>query len=194
MATVGLPLESGPSSVFPATEAPSSIQLLQRTNSNTLAREDDNNTNPSPLQSPTESEFLENQIASLKLDEEIPEPVVDPTILTALSNPRDRFLLLRAEVEIERFLSDPRSVFSFLEFARYADCLFSITRLPLSPPYFPPLLNSYQRLLIHRLADSYGIKREVEPGNLSWSGPPNGVSGSITPGVVVLVKGETFKL
>ena len=38
-----------------------------------------------------------------------------------------------------------------------------MTRLPLSPPYFAPALNSYQRLLIHRLADLFGIKREVEP-------------------------------
>lgn len=62
-----------------------------------------------------------------------------------------------------------------------------MNRLPLSPPYFQPALNSYQRLLIHRLADAYGITRQVEPAPVpSWAVNAN----SPTPGIVVLVKGE----
>lgn len=37
------------------------------------------------------------------------EPL-DPTLRTALANPRDRFLLLRAEAELERFLASPTYV------------------------------------------------------------------------------------
>jgi hypothetical protein len=61
----------------------------------------------------------------------------------------------------------------------------SMSRLPLSPPYFPPQLNSYQRLLIHRLADTYGIRREVEAAPVNWTNPSSGTSS----GIVILVKG-----
>ncbi|GAA5927884.1 hypothetical protein JCM10213_000917 [Rhodosporidiobolus nylandii] len=99
---------------------------------------------------------------------------LDPVLLQALNHPRDRFLLLRAEVEMERFVATP-----------------SATRLPLAPPHFQPGLNSYQRLLIHRLADIFGITREVEAAPAPWNGGPiiNPATGQ-PQGVVVLVKGE----
>lgn len=60
----------------------------------------------------------------------------------------------------------------------------------MAPPAFPAGLNSYQRMLIHRLADRFGIKREVEsipsPGPLSSAWPSS--SSGLTSGVVVLVK------
>jgi hypothetical protein len=65
-------------------------------------------------------------------------------------------------------------------------------RLPLTPPHFPTL-NSYHRLLVHRLADRFGIVREVE------NAPP-GVVGLVRPvgamvaQVVVLVKAEASAL
>lgn len=61
-----------------------------------------------------------------------------------------------------------------------------MSRLPLSPPYFPPQLNSYQRLLIHRLADTFGIRREVQAAQ--WQ---NGTTGT---GIVVLVKGAGARM
>ncbi|GAA5895055.1 uncharacterized protein JCM6883_002303 [Sporobolomyces salmoneus] len=103
---------------------------------------------------------------------------LDPVLLAALNHHRDRFLLLRAEVELERFLANP-----------------SMTRLPLAPPYFQPALNSYQRLLVHRLADTFGITREVEaaPPTVWNAGAINPATGQ-PQGVVVLVKGENTRL
>ncbi|GAA5957281.1 hypothetical protein JCM3765_000411 [Sporobolomyces pararoseus] len=106
------------------------------------------------------------------------ESSLDPVLFAALSHQRDRFLLLRAEVELERFLASP-----------------SMTRLPLAPPYFQPALNSYQRLLVHRLADTFGITREVEaaPPTVWNAGAINPATGQ-PQGVVVLVKGENTRL
>ncbi|GAA5953021.1 hypothetical protein JCM8115_002411 [Rhodotorula mucilaginosa] len=101
-------------------------------------------------------------------------PALDPVLHGALNHPRDRFLLLRAEVELERFILNQ-----------------TMTRLPLAPPHFQPGLNSYQRLLIHRLADMFGITREVEPAPPTmWNaGMINPATGQ-PQGVVVLVKSE----
>ncbi|KWU41702.1 hypothetical protein RHOSPDRAFT_36757 [Rhodotorula sp. JG-1b] len=101
-------------------------------------------------------------------------PALDPVLYGALNHPRDRFLLLRAEVELERFILNQ-----------------AMTRLPLAPPHFQPGLNSYQRLLIHRLADMFGITREVEPAPPTmWNaGMINPATGQ-PQGVVVLVKSE----
>lgn len=70
-----------------------------------------------------------------------------------------------------------------------------MTRLPLAPPYFQPALNSYQRLLVHRLADTFGITREVEaaPPTVWNAGAINPATGQ-PQGVVVLVKGENTRL
>ncbi|BGP21972.1 R3H domain containing protein [Rhodotorula toruloides] len=101
-------------------------------------------------------------------------PPLDKVLRDGLQNPRDRLLLLRAEVEMERFVANS-----------------SVTRLPLAPPHFQPGLNSYQRLLIHRLADMFGITREVEaaPPTMWNAGMINPATGQ-PQGVVVLVKGE----
>ncbi|KAK4702120.1 hypothetical protein P7C70_g4105, partial [Phenoliferia sp. Uapishka_3] len=98
-------------------------------------------------------------------------PALDHVLLGALSNAKDRLLLLRAEMEMERFVSEPER-----------------TRLPLSPPHFAPGLNSYQRLLIHRLADTFGITREVEP---SMRVPG---ATALPTAVVVLVKSLETRL
>ncbi|BGP59314.1 hypothetical protein NBRC10512v2_000608 [Rhodotorula toruloides] len=102
------------------------------------------------------------------------QPPLDKVLRDGLQNPRDRLLLLRAEVEMERFVANS-----------------SVTRLPLAPPHFQPGLNSYQRLLIHRLADMFGITREVEaaPPTMWNAGIINPATGQ-PQGVVVLVKGE----
>ncbi|GAA5900433.1 hypothetical protein JCM6882_001245 [Rhodosporidiobolus microsporus] len=129
-------------------------------------------------------ESLAEQVEQLSIAEENGEkagdepPALDPVVLAALSHPRDRFLLLRAEVELERFVSSTSS-----------------TRLPLAPPHFPPALNSYQRLLVHRLADTFGITREVEAASSLWnSGPVINPATGQPQGVVVLVKGEATQL
>lgn len=72
--------------------------------------------------------------------------------------------------------------------------LRSLTRLPLAPPHFQPGLNSYQRLLIHRLADTFGITREVEaaPPAMWNAGMINPATGQ-PQGVVVLVKSENSR-
>lgn len=78
------------------------------------------------------------------------------------------------------------------ELSMYAN---RMTRLPLAPPYFQPALNSYQRLLVHRLADTFGITREVEaaPPTIWNAGAINPATGQ-PQGVVVLVKGENTRL
>ncbi|KAK4047833.1 hypothetical protein OIV83_005176 [Microbotryomycetes sp. JL201] len=101
-------------------------------------------------------------------------PKLDQVLLTALGHTRDRIFLLRAETEMERFVAS-----------------HAATRLPLSPPYFPPNLNSYQRLLLHRLADVFGIIREVEAAPVaSWAITP----GAASPGMVVLVKSDRTRM
>lgn len=71
-----------------------------------------------------------------------------------------------------------------------------MVRLPMSPPHFPPALNSYQRLLVHRLADTFGIKREVEAITPSaWAAVVPAASAMNVPtGIVVLVKGDAAKV
>ncbi|GAA6048036.1 hypothetical protein JCM3770_000159 [Rhodotorula araucariae] len=101
-------------------------------------------------------------------------PPLDPVLHAALNHPRDRLLLLRAEVEMERFVSST-----------------SLSRLPLAPPHFQPGLNSYQRLLIHRLADMFGIIREVEAAPAAlWNPTMINPSTGQPQGVVVLVKSD----
>lgn len=70
-----------------------------------------------------------------------------------------------------------------------------MTRLPLVPPYFPHPLNSYQRLLIHRLADTFGITRQVEPSPIpTWATTGNGgIPSGLVQQTVVLVKGDATK-
>ncbi|SGY39599.1 BQ5605_C003g02244 [Microbotryum silenes-dioicae] len=124
-----------------------------------------------PLDSRTREPTITAEDADPTSDEGA--PLLDHVLLSALQYPRDRILLLRAEVEMERFVSHP-----------------SASRLPLSPPHFQPNLNSYQRLLIHRLADIFGITRQVEAAPQQNWGPP----GAPVPGIVVLVKGPATKL
>lgn len=137
-----------------------------------------------------------------------PESIqLNHAIASALLHPRDRILLLRAELELELFVADPSyvsfilSLSSFFLFANLQSQFYRRTRLPLSPPHFTPSLNSYQRLLIHKLADTFGITREVEPliNTQSWNSGgmmSNGMNnnGMMPVGVVVLVKGASTKL
>ncbi|KAK9896365.1 hypothetical protein P389DRAFT_78292 [Cystobasidium minutum MCA 4210] len=104
---------------------------------------------------------------------------IDKLLLDGLQVAKDRLLLLRSDLEMEKLANDT---------AR--------TRLRVAPPGFPPNLNSYQRLLIHRLADMWNITRELEPastGNSPTQAPsPN--AGSMISGTIVLVKTETTKI
>ncbi|KAI5474235.1 hypothetical protein MNV49_003865 [Pseudohyphozyma bogoriensis] len=112
-------------------------------------------------------------------------PPLDGVLMTALGHPRDRLLLLKAEITLKEFVEGPS------------------TRLPLTPPAFPPSLNSYHRLLLHRLSDRYGITREVEGAPPGVAGL-RGIAGGMMPGtglapgmkemVVVLVKGDGTRL
>lgn len=130
-------------------------------------------------------------------------PALDPVLHGALNHPRDRFLLLRAEVELERFILNQTCVLSNILVTcgdgkrKLTPCnpVCRMTRLPLAPPHFQPGLNSYQRLLIHRLADMFGITREVEPAPPTmWNaGMINPATGQ-PQGVVVLVKSETASM
>lgn len=90
-------------------------------------------------------------------------PPLDPVLVTAMSHPRDRLLLIKVEIELEKFVRDETK-----------------THLPLSSSSFPPNLNSYHRLLIHRLSDLFNIVRTIEP---TLPGDP--------PGSVILVKSPT---
>jgi hypothetical protein len=58
----------------------------------------------------------------------------------------------------------------------------SRTHLRLVQPSFPCPLNSYQRLLVHKLGDAYGLRRDMEPA--SPFGLGNGASG-FTPTIVL---------
>lgn len=124
--------------------------------------------------------------------------VLDQVLLAALTHPRDRFLLLRAEVEMEQFVKSAAYVlFTASHLLHRTHRLsHSATRLPLAPPHFQPALNSYQRLLIHRLADIFGITREVEAAASLWSGggPAINPATGQPQGVVVLVKGANTRL
>lgn len=51
-----------------------------------------------------------------KQDDNEGTPALDQVLLAALSHPRDRFLLLRAEVEMEQFVKSPACVFSLSPF------------------------------------------------------------------------------
>lgn len=122
------------------------------------------------------------------------QPPLDKVLRDGLQNPRDRLLLLRAEVEMERFVANSSCVSPPCSLVHYSNAdtqALSVTRLPLAPPHFQPGLNSYQRLLIHRLADMFGITREVEaaPPTMWNAGIINPATGQ-PQGVVVLVKGE----
>lgn len=65
----------------------------------------------------------------------------------------------------------------------------------MAPPAFPAGLNSYQRMLIHRLADRFGIKREVESlPNPAALGQPWPSSSGLTSGVVILVKTDNVQV
>mmetsp|Transcript_11670 Transcript_11670/g.16202 ORF Transcript_11670/g.16202 Transcript_11670/m.16202 type:complete len:715 (-) Transcript_11670:24-2168(-) len=69
---------------------------------------------------------------------------VDSFLLTALSNPRDRLTLLKLDTDLEKFIKDPRK-----------------TRQE-----FPPM-SSYQRLIVHRVAQYFKLDHvvvEAEPG------------------------------
>ncbi|KAI8049560.1 single-stranded nucleic acid binding R3H [Syncephalis plumigaleata] len=69
---------------------------------------------------------------------------MDAFLLTALNNPRDRIFLLKLDKDMEQFILDT-----------------SRTRLE-----FPPL-NSYQRLIIHKVAAYFNISHSVEPNKKS---------------------------
>lgn len=80
--------------------------------------------------------------------------------------------------------------------------LTSETHLRVAPPAFPPSLNSYQRLLIHRLADMWNLTRELEtssspqttqqqPQTLQRGAQGQAaIKGSEISGIIVLVKNE----
>lgn len=53
---------------------------------------------------------LPTELDGRSTEEECGETGLDPALMTALLLPRDRFLLMRAEVEMERFLADPTCV------------------------------------------------------------------------------------
>ncbi|EHS63717.1 uncharacterized protein PGTG_21793 [Puccinia graminis f. sp. tritici CRL 75-36-700-3] len=74
---------------------------------------------------------------------------LDPTLIEAINNGtiRDKQILLAAETEMGRFLST------------------DLQRQPLSSS-LSNSLNSYQRMLVHRLGDSFGIKRTLESGQM----------------------------
>lgn len=73
-----------------------------------------------------------------------PNDGIDELLLRALQNPRDRSLMLRLDAELERFMNDKTA--SRLE--------------------FPPM-SSYQRLIVHRVADYFRLQHlaiDKEPG------------------------------
>jgi len=66
------------------------------------------------------------------------EPQLDETILAAINNQRDRSWVLQLECDLEQFLRDPK-----------------VTRLDLPP------IGSYQRLVVHRVAQYFNLDHAV---------------------------------
>ncbi|GAA95617.1 glycosyltransferase family 39 protein [Mixia osmundae IAM 14324] len=87
----------------------------------------------------------------------VPSESFDKSLIDALRVPKDRMFLLRIDLEIERFFTQKDS-----------------QTLALTAPVFP-ILNAYQRLLVHRLADTWNIKREVQ------AEASNAATGSMSP-------------
>jgi hypothetical protein len=102
--------------------------------------------------------------------EEQPQPPeqhseIDPFLSNALNNPRDRFTILKLEKDLGAFLSDTRYGFvGPLFFGSFSPInvlsfsfmhLFSRVRLD-----FPPM-TSYQRLIVHRVAQHFKLGHTV---------------------------------
>ncbi|KAA1111868.1 hypothetical protein PGT21_014197 [Puccinia graminis f. sp. tritici] len=87
---------------------------------------------------------------------------LDPTLIEAINNGtiRDKQILLAAETEMGRFLST------------------DLQRQPLSSS-LSNSLNSYQRMLVHRLGDSFGIKRTLESGQMYLERTPTSASPTV---------------
>lgn len=65
---------------------------------------------------------------------------IDPTLLDALNNPRERMTLLKYEDRILRFVKSTQNLIEF-----------------------PPLANSYQRLIVYRIAQRFRLEHNVSP-------------------------------
>ncbi|CAO1628973.1 unnamed protein product [Parajaminaea phylloscopi] len=74
-----------------------------------------------------------------RMAEDARERVLDETLMDALRSSRDRLFLIRQETDMSDFVADD---------SRSEHTL--------------PLMNSYQRLLVHRCADFFRLRREVD--------------------------------
>lgn len=76
---------------------------------------------------------------TVEYDASGPVGVVDAFLLSVLRTPKDRAFLLKSDADLEQFILDP-----------------SRTRIE-----YPPM-NSYQRLIVHRLAQYFGLAHIVD--------------------------------
>ncbi|ORZ37283.1 hypothetical protein BCR44DRAFT_1042992 [Catenaria anguillulae PL171] len=88
-----------------------------------------------------------------------PQPTLDGFLIAALYNDADRQLVMALQTDIEGFLAnDEYAIFSMNNQIHHdvlTYCFLRMTRLD-----FPPM-NSYQRLLIHRVAQYFGLDHVV---------------------------------
>lgn len=96
-------------------------------------------------------------------------------------------MLMKADLEMERFLNDPRCVAAVSPIHREAECTHSQIRLPIQPPFFAPA-NTFQRLLIHRLADSFGLTRILDASTPLSPTMTSGLPSQGMTGTLILVK------
>ncbi|EGG01565.1 uncharacterized protein MELLADRAFT_92083 [Melampsora larici-populina 98AG31] len=115
--------------------------------------------NENLIRSPSQSDH--NQSSSLLhsstslQNPTISDKTLDPTVVEAMmtGTVRDKQILLQAEVEMLRFLTSTQD------------------RQPFGAA-LSTSLNSYQRMLVHRLGDSFGIKRSIEMGHIYMERTP----------------------
>ncbi|KAG2178075.1 hypothetical protein INT43_003328 [Umbelopsis isabellina] len=89
----------------------------------------------------SESSNSENDTNDDKQDvEEMANPALDAVILAALRKPQDRMFLLKLDLEFENFINNPARV--RLDF---------------------PQMNSYQRLIVHRVATYFKLTHLFDP-------------------------------
>ncbi|KAH9810979.1 hypothetical protein DFH28DRAFT_1131353 [Melampsora americana] len=89
-------------------------------------------------------------------DSDKPVDRLDPTVVEAMmtGTVRDKQILLQAEVEMVRFVTSTQH------------------RQPFGAA-LSTSLNSYQRMLVHRLGDSFGIKRSMDLGHMYMERTPS---------------------
>jgi hypothetical protein len=124
--------------------------------------------------------------------EDGPEGPINPALIDALQNPRERMNVLKYEDRILRFVKSRLSCFSCpLSLTIHSNCSDSFLDVP-------PISNSYQRLLIYRVAERFAL--EHNPSEISNDAGDRGIiffktQRTTVPSILLInYKGEEIKM